>query len=245
MPVLVQGKVHRDKIDGRNVLWRYMDLTKFMDMIQNRTLFFTRADRFEDKYEGSFTKSIKEKIESAFLEKDLSSSYDEFKTKLRERVYINCWHKSVHDSMAMWKIYGSPIHGVAITTTVKKLENALTKHIFAPQSDSYLFKVDYVNHWRDPAIDINPYSRIFSYKLKAYSYENEVRAVIDSYHQTYDNDPIENFGLSIPIDFETLVRSIVIAPDAPDWFISLIHNILKTYNITTPIHRSKLSFAPV
>jgi len=222
-----------------------MDLTKFMDMVQNKKLFFTRADRFEDKYEGSFTRSLKSRIEIAIADNSLTDSYDLLKTKLRERVFINCWHCSVDDNMAMWKIYGSPIHGVAITTTVKKLEDALTHHKFAHQSDTYIFNVKYVNHWHDPAIDIKPYSRIFSYKLKAYSYENEVRTVIDSFHQTYQTEPLDSDGISIPIDFEKLVRSIVIAPDAPEWFIKLIGDISKTYNISTPVRRSKLSFTPV
>jgi hypothetical protein len=33
-------------------LWRYVDLTKLLSLLENRTLHFTRADEFDDPYEG-------------------------------------------------------------------------------------------------------------------------------------------------------------------------------------------------
>ena len=37
-------------------IWRYMDFTKFLSFIDKKTLFFTRVDQLEDKFEGRFTK---------------------------------------------------------------------------------------------------------------------------------------------------------------------------------------------
>lgn len=189
MATIVPGKVYRDSLNGNQRLWRYMDLPKFMEMIEHNNLFFTRADQFEDNYEGAFTSKLKKKIEDSFRRNRIASTFDEFKTKLIERVFINCWHKGVHDSMAMWKIYGDPTSGVAVTTWVKRLENALIKHSYYRQSETYIYEVKYINHWHNPAININPYSRIFSHKLKAYTYENEVRAVVDTFHHTYHASP--------------------------------------------------------
>jgi hypothetical protein len=245
MPVLVPGKVFRDKIDSNQRLWRYMDLPMFMEMIEHRSLFFTRADRFEDRYEGAFTPTLKERIENSFRDNGIPSSFDEFKTKLRERVFISCWHKGIHDNMAMWKIYGAPATGVAITTWVKRLEEALIKHKNYRISETYIFDVKYINHWHNPSIDIKPYSRIFSYKLKAYTYENEIRAVIDTLHHTYDVNPPDEYGLKVDVDVEKLIRSIVISPNAPKWFIELIHDIVERYGLKIPVRRSKLSFEPL
>lgn len=33
-------------------LWRYMDFTKFMSLLEDETLVFPRVDQFEDPYEG-------------------------------------------------------------------------------------------------------------------------------------------------------------------------------------------------
>lgn len=246
MSVLIPGKIYRDQIDSNQLLWRYLDLSKFLDLLEHGTLFFTRADKFEDKYEGAFTPELKKKIEDSIRDNDLKTSYDEFKTKLRERVFINCWHKGVHDSMAMWKIYGHPTNGVAITTWVKRLEDILSNHDFSNISETYVYDVKYINHWQNKETNIKPYSRIFSYKLKAYQYENEIRAIIDTFHHTYENTPSGTFGIKVKVDVEKLLRSIVIAPNAGEWFISLIQDIVKKrYKLNTPVRRSKLAFDPL
>ena len=36
-------------------VWRYMDLTKFVWMLQMKALYFCRADRLGDPYEGYYT----------------------------------------------------------------------------------------------------------------------------------------------------------------------------------------------
>ena len=33
-------------------VWRYMDFTKFVLLIDSRRLYFTRADKFDDPFEG-------------------------------------------------------------------------------------------------------------------------------------------------------------------------------------------------
>jgi hypothetical protein len=35
-------------------VWRYMDFTKFVSLIDSRRLYFTRADKFDDPFEGSW-----------------------------------------------------------------------------------------------------------------------------------------------------------------------------------------------
>ena len=35
-------------------VWRYMDFTKLISLIDSQCLFFTRADKFDDPFEGSW-----------------------------------------------------------------------------------------------------------------------------------------------------------------------------------------------
>jgi hypothetical protein len=37
------------------VLWRYMSLTRFMNLLEHKTLWFSRLDKFENLLEGTFT----------------------------------------------------------------------------------------------------------------------------------------------------------------------------------------------
>ena len=110
------------ELKGTDVLWRYLDAAKFFDFIHHQTLFFCRGDQFEDKFEGAFTESLKHAIEKSYQDNQIDFTYEEFRKRLRERVFVNCWHKSRDDSMAMWSIYGRSSCSVAITTTVEQLK---------------------------------------------------------------------------------------------------------------------------
>ena len=159
MAVRIKGNLSVDRqFRKNNVLWRYLDVAKFLDLVHNQSLFFLRGDQFEDKFEGAFTASIEKAVNAAYGKNNIEFTSDEFKTKLRERVFINSWHKSPDDSMAMWRIYGGSEKSLAITTTVEQLRNAITKEK-VPYYIS-LAKVKYIKHWRDPEIEFNPYSKL-------------------------------------------------------------------------------------
>jgi hypothetical protein len=41
--------------DGDSKVWRYMDFTKFVSLLDGNALFFSRADRLSDAWEGAHT----------------------------------------------------------------------------------------------------------------------------------------------------------------------------------------------
>ena len=38
-------------------IWRYIDFTKFVSLLDKQALFFARADRLSDPFEGSYSKA--------------------------------------------------------------------------------------------------------------------------------------------------------------------------------------------
>jgi hypothetical protein len=230
------------QLNRSDVLWRYVDTAKFLDFLESRTLFFCRADSFSDKFEGAFTPSLKREIEASYLKNSIDFTYEKFKQRMRQTVFINCWHKDRDDSAAMWALYGLSKYSVALTTTVGKLKDCLDKG--ANAYDLAIEKVEYIKHWRDPKIDIAPYARVFAYKTKAYQYEKEVRVLLDRSLNEFDEE-IPAHGMSIGVDPSLLVRSIVIAPEAPPWFDQLVRSTVKRYGLTVPVHRSKLAADPI
>ena len=47
-----------EKPDNENAkIWRYLDFTKFVSMLEKKALFFVRADKLGDQFEGSFSKA--------------------------------------------------------------------------------------------------------------------------------------------------------------------------------------------
>ena len=39
-------------LDGETIIWRYMDIIKFLDLIQTQQLYFSNIENFNDPYEG-------------------------------------------------------------------------------------------------------------------------------------------------------------------------------------------------
>jgi hypothetical protein len=224
------------------VLWRYLDAAKLFDFFENSTLFFCRADHFSDKFEGAFTPSLRDQISAAHARGEIDYDYEQFKRRMRESVFINCWHRNQDDSAAMWALYGKSECAVALTTTVGQLADtveAIAEHRIS------IARVEYVKHWSDPKLDVSPdYTRIFAYKTKAYEYEKEVRVIID---RTCDPAPpgLRQPGIVVPIDAGRLLRSIVIAPDAPPWFENHVRQSAQRYGIRAPVRRSRLATDPI
>lgn len=101
-----------------------------------------------------------------------------------------------------------------------------------------------MKHWRDPILDIAPYSRVFAYKTKAYEFEKEVRILIDRFSSEFDTI-MPDGGMPIRVDHKTLLRSVVIAPESPVWFEILVQEVSKHYGILAPVRRSKLATEPI
>lgn len=50
---MYSAKPSFDVPDEHTTIWRYMDFTKFVSLLDKKTLYFTRSDKFDDKFEGA------------------------------------------------------------------------------------------------------------------------------------------------------------------------------------------------
>ena len=48
--------------DPNTIVWKYLDLSKFLDLLLSQQLFMSRSDKFEDQYEGTFSEPTYEEI---------------------------------------------------------------------------------------------------------------------------------------------------------------------------------------
>jgi hypothetical protein len=247
-------------LDPETDIWRYMDVSKFLDLLETRTLYFSRADRFEDKHEGSLTedeKARQKKIDDYYRSKDLAREEDEYKERFREKIFVNCWHGSDFENMAMWKIYGGSDNSVAIISTVERLTDALLeKCACVPELVIAKVKyIDYNKHEFDP-IPVPSKSLTwahvapFFHKWKAYTFEDEIRAIFNTEvhfpHYTGIHDHPTEYGFKIPTEPEKLIKKIVLSPEAPQWFRKLISDIVTMrYGIKPEICSSSLNGEPI
>lgn len=90
-----------EKPEDENVkIWRYLDFTNFVSLLDKGALFFVRADRLLDKFEGSYPKlnidlrPVKIKM-AGFPEKAIKqfqNQLPEIHKQFRRYAIINCWH---------------------------------------------------------------------------------------------------------------------------------------------------------
>ena len=53
----VEHSAFESPTDENAQIWRYLDFTKFVDLLDRRALFFARVDELTDQFEGSLTKA--------------------------------------------------------------------------------------------------------------------------------------------------------------------------------------------
>ena len=111
-----------------DTLWRYMSFEKFINILVKGSLFFTRADKYDDKFEGYIPEAIMRYYGSPNIR---------IEPDLREYIMCNCWHHGEEESMGMWDKYHIRNSGIAIKTTMGNLKNCLpdTPNIFIGKVD--------------------------------------------------------------------------------------------------------------
>lgn len=234
-------------------IWRYMDFTKFISLLENEKMFFPRADLFNDKFEGTYPKSH----QRAKVTEASSLNQEEYEELLklmvnssihfRKTMYINCWHINEFESEAMWKIYSSTNNSVVIQSTFENLKQA-----FCNESHSiYIGKVNYIDY-NTELIDMSNGFTPYLYKRKSFEYERELRAVISQFPSMQEGDSlfdldIKKFsdGINVPIDLFTLIEKIYISPIADEWFKELVIQIVKRYNLRKEVIQSELAQWPL
>lgn len=212
-------------------LWRYMDLTKFLELVIHQKIYLNRSDNFEDKHEGEldyFTRDwINKNPFTPLLTTPISSN------PKKNQYFINCWHQNDHESAAMWKLYGKINDSIAITTDLASLNRLLPKEV-------KMHKVTYFDDKTslDKAdIHLN-HINLFTRKRMAFSHENEYRAIY--FHENLDDKNLPNEaswinsskkGINFSINVTELIKCVVISPYASNLIHSIIEDILKKYNL--------------
>ena len=133
-------------------VWRYLDFTKFISLLESKCLYFCRADKFEDPLEG---------LRPAINKDTNSPNYEGIHH--RKHLAVLCWHMNEVESAAMWKLYLNSNEGVAIQTTYSNL-----KAIFqSKRTMFYMGRVNYIDYKKEEIPSHNSYFPI-TYKKKVF-----------------------------------------------------------------------------
>ena len=220
----------------KDTVWRYMGFEKFADILATGSLFFSRADKYDDKFEGYIPELIMRYYTSAGIG---------IVPELRQYIMCNCWHHGDEESMAMWDKYHLRNNGIAIKTTMVNLKDSLPD-----EPNIFIGKVDYESIENQNQIEMpedteNLLYYPYFYKRKPFEYEQEVRAIIDIESIPRD-DPYE-FGTPLKINVETLIgenSEVIVSPHADEWIAGTLELIVMRCGFQFPVNRSKLLDPP-
>lgn len=229
-------------------IWRYLDFTKFVDLLHTKSLYFTRSDKFDDHFEGSFPKNIEAYKQLTikqfnFSKEDADKHFSSERIKARRKaIAINCWHLNEYESAAMWRLYLKSNEGIAIQSTYDRL----AKSFAAFDKSVFIGIVTYIDYDRE-MIDYTCTFDRFLHKRLSFQHEQELRAIIwdPSSANAIEIVPIAEHGVKIPVAIDTLIEKIYVAPGSPMWFSELVQSVIDKYEINALVETSKIDERPV
>ena len=215
--------------DPNTVVWKYLDLSKFLDLLLSQKLFMSRSDKFEDQYEGTFSEPTFEEIKKLSI--DNPDFLNHYKIR-REKVAISSWHINEYESFAMWQIFTQNSEGLAIQSTIGRLQRSLLPET---DFDQYIGEVNYIDYKKE-LIPFDDSFFPFLFKRKSFQYEGEVRVITD----IGVSDTQINEGLKISVNINELIEKIYIHPKSENWYKNLVIQLVKQLGFKFTIEKSDL-----
>lgn len=248
------------------VIWRYLTLAKFLSMLELRALWLSRLGSLEDRFEGGIPKRVREALDKEAREWSKKFPQPElreqFKTMTSQNVesgrrvlVVSCWFAGSEESQRMWRTYASLSEGIAVRSTVDRLDKSLGWK----QEATLIGRVKYVNFARH---DMTTYLGQQSHqrallKREKYAHEQEIRIVaLNDVHANAlnpDGSPpseeqqqgpgrfdSDRPGMYLRVDLNALIERVITAPSASPWFQDLVARLCRRYSLDASVDDSRL-----
>ncbi len=211
--------------DGAQKVWRYISFSRFIWLLQNKQLWLSRADMLDDPWEIALagdqlahvisrhpapTMPLPDKLPEAAMDRN-----KRINSLWRQTTFVNCWSASDHESHALWRIYCGPTEGVAIQTTLGRLQES-TRGI-------PLYRITYgtlgIRKQTPTRVDL------VTKKRPMFEYEHEVRIVLISEGEVDENI----LGRRLEWSPEKNVELIRVHPEADYSFMETVSAAVEHY----------------
>jgi len=217
-------------------VWRYLSLSKFLDFYLSNCLYFSRVDLLDDKHEGTYTQiTTGFAFDTIKLPSGLLVTREEYATRIRQSMHVNCWRLDNHESEAMWKIYCQHNSGLAIQTTYKKLAESLPH-----EHKLFIGLITYLDYETDSFNRGNNFNPIMHKRL-AFEHEKEVRIVHSTLNYMNDHTlPLPEPGIKLQTTLFEQIEHIYVNPYADEWYFQTISQLFDRLNIEIPLKWSEI-----
>jgi hypothetical protein len=208
----VVSESQRSGLDSATRVWRYLDLWKFVSLLDTKAIYFCSAARMPDGWEGALSEmTIVErpaKAEAAAADLRARGLADwtgdnvvellEYGSKRApEHIMMSCWNMGHVESAAMWELYCRDANGVALRSTVGRLEDQLPDLV--EDSAITVRPVVYRDYGKEAISESNIFHP-FTSKRQSFAHERELRAMF------FSREP--HVGVEVSIDLTSVIEAV-------------------------------------
>lgn len=263
-----------EPLSASTTIWRYIDLTSLIVMLERARLHFPLMSRLGDPWEGAPSSA-----DLLAIAREEGLTYDEAMDRLRayqrragrDRNWLaaSCWYMADDESAAMWDLYAAKGRGIALQTTVGALTESL-----AADREVWVGPVAYSDPLADDDPSPNQLDRAFRKRL-AYRHEHELRLVTKLNQEEFDfikycrdtgghkwlmalsgegsaallemrdlRGPSPE-GLALPIEPAEVIQRVVLAPDTRPWQADAVNALTAKFGLDRKAEYSALGATPL
>jgi len=211
--------------EDTSIVWRYMDLWKFDEMLRRSSIFFSRADKETDRLEGEYPEGLLAEMQRRFPGRLRSCngrtySYLEWHMeKERRSRLLSCWSLGPSETRRRWMTYTKDRQAsIAVRSTTARLKGCFRDRVgpvvwigkvrYGPQENALPTPLARWrgNHWLFP----------FFGKREEFRWENEVRATVNIALARQPEFAGNSVGCHIAADLAVLIDSVWLSPQSPE-----------------------------
>lgn len=222
-----------------------MDVLQFLAMLRQRSLYFPLLKELDDVWEAAMSNRLKAHL-SAF-----GPNMPGLFRGLTAHMAVSCWHENRSESVAMWSLYTSEAHGIAIRSTVARLAASLRRD----GPPVFIGAVVYEDHDRactdfQPTAQLDMFRAAFQ-KRECYGHEAEVRAMVFVGPLPPDPVPgklypaaVPEHGMLVDVDLSKLVEKVVVSASFPQWGRDVVLDAMEKVGLHLDLDPSAMLLRP-
>tara|TARA_Y100000052_G_scaffold26871_1_gene32758 strand:- start:16447 stop:17154 length:708 start_codon:yes stop_codon:yes gene_type:complete len=234
-----------------------MDFQKFSNLIETGGLYFARADKLGDEYEGSMPVNQRfeeEHAEPNFQDKDgnpiempveVKEQFSRVPKYLNPSVrrmnvkstFVSCWHSAQDENAGMWGRYTKTNESVCIKSRYNILRQLLPH-------EAHIGRVQYIDFDKDlfPSKD---FLEPFVHKRRFFEDEREIRAVIPFSNARKCKRWKSGEGYCVPVDLNKMIETIYLHPRSSETFVNMVEELVGDKGLEALILKSRMGKPPI
>lgn len=255
----------RSPEDYRSPILRFLTLPKFISLVSQRAVWFSRLGALQDQFEGrmppptkrrlkAHSRTWKEMLPDPELQRQLDEMADRNEGSGRKVLAVNCWSAHDEETLEMWHTYADRLEGVAIESSCQRLAENLVHQEY--NRIGLVRYVDFEHEDMGLYLGNQAIERAFL-KRPEFSAERELRVatmnVVGPGCLNPDGTPPtprqltgpgqfdpDRPGLFVKANIEGLVSGVRLAPGADENFEATVRRVVAAEGLEVSIRRSAL-----